>query len=140
MNLLMKILGWLKVNYVQFIIYLTIFIFAIFKIATYYSDKSLVLRDFKLTEGKITGYKVFGVGPNRYLTYEYEVNSKSYKREINEPKRKYDECFKDPTLCENKRFIVIYSTKSPEKSLIDLTREIQGTKNPELPKSLKNFQ
>lgn len=133
-------LKWLKVNYIQFFIYLAIFIFALLKIFDHYSEKSLVLKDFLITEGKIVEYKMFGVGPNRYLIYEYIVNGKTYAREINGPNKRYDECFENPSLYENRRFFVIYSKHSPDKSLIDITREIQGITNPELPKNMRNFQ
>jgi hypothetical protein len=135
-----KLLKRLKLNYIQFFIYLAILIFAMVKISSYYSDKSVVLKDFMITEGKIIEYKVFGVGPNRYLTYEYIVDDRVYTREINGPNKRYDECSENHSLCENKKFIVIYSKNAPDKSLIDVTREIQEIRNPELPKTMRNFQ
>jgi hypothetical protein len=138
-----KFLDWLKkynLNLIQFLIYLVIFIFAGFKIANYFSDKSYVTRDFLITEGKLLEYSEFGIGPNRYLTYSYIVNGKTFKREINGPIKNYDECAENISLCEKKRFFVIYSKKRPEKSLIDVTFEIQGIKDPLFPNDLSNFQ
>jgi hypothetical protein len=138
-----RFLTWLKsskLNILQLIIYCAIFIFAGFKIANYYSDKLYVKNDFLITKGKIVEYDEFGVGPNRYLTYSYNVDGKEFKRKINGPNASFDECRELNSKCEHKRFFVIYSPKHPERSLIDLTLEIQDFEKPEFPSTLIRFQ
>ena len=135
-----KIKDWIKKNSLQFLIYLAIFSFAAYKIIENIADKNEVRNNYQVTVGEIVEYKVFGVGPNRYLTYEYIVNGKKYKREINGPNRIFDECADGIAFCSDKSFLVVYSRINPSKSMINLTREIQDTEDIELPKSLKSFQ
>jgi hypothetical protein len=135
--------SWLKksrINIFQFIIYLAIFIFAGYKIVNYYSDKLYIKNDFLITKGKIVKCDEFGVGPNKYLTYSYIVEGKEFKREINGPNVTFDDCKEQNSKCEHKRFFVIYSPKHPERSLIDLTLEIQEVEDPKFPSTLLKLQ
>ncbi len=134
---------WLKRNKLTpftFGVYLVIFLISAFFIGNSLIDKKSVKNDYKVTIGWIVEVKDFGIGPNRYLTYSYTVNGKLYTREIDGPNGDFSECKDDISLCKNKRFLVIYSPGNPKRSLIDLTREIQNIKNPELPEKLTMFQ
>ena len=72
------------------------------------------------------------------VIYSYEVLGEIYSREVNvtvgfKKCENFDEC-------KDKRYWVIYSPDSPEKSLINLEIEIQGVENPEFPESLDGFK
>jgi hypothetical protein len=138
-----RFLSWLKKSKLkipQFLLYLVIFGFASYKIVEYYSDKAIVKNNYKLTIGKIVEYDEIGIEPKSFLTYSYTANGKLYKREICCPNKVYDGCAENIALCDKKRFVVLYSKSHPEKSLIDLTLEIQEVKNPKFPNSLSKFQ
>lgn len=138
-----RFLGWLRksnLNILQFLLYLVIFGFAGYKIVDYYSDKAVVKNNYNLTIGKIIEYNEIGIEPKRFITYSYTVNGKLYKREICCPKKTYDECGENISLCDKKRFVVLYSKAHPEKSLIDLTLDIKEIKDPIFPSTLNKFQ
>jgi hypothetical protein len=138
-----RFLTWLKklkLNVFEFIIYLALLIFIGYKFVDFYYDKYYVKHDYQITIGKIIEYEEFGIGPNRYLTYSYIVNGSEIRREIDSPRVIFKECLEPSKKCDEKRFFVIYSRKHPERSLIDLTFEIQGIVNPNFPSSLLNFQ
>ncbi|RPH27707.1 MAG: hypothetical protein EHM93_19150 [Bacteroidales bacterium] len=105
-----------------------------------YNDKKIVLRNYKTSRGKIINYYRIGVEGVAYLEYEYFVPNKKYRREICPISNKYDFCDRNIERCKNKEFWVIYSRKYPSKSLINLTKEIQGLDNAEFPKTLDNFE
>jgi hypothetical protein len=138
-----RFLTWLKklkLNVFEFIIYLALLIFIGYKFVDFYYDKYYVKHNYQITIGKIIEYEEFGIGPNRYLTYSYIVNGSEIRREIDSPRVIFKECLEPGKKCDEKRFFVIYSRKHPERSLIDLTFEIQGIVNPNFPSSLLNFQ
>ena len=125
---------------VTFLIYLIIFSIALVEIINYYTDKIAVSNDYLVTKGWIIEYKEFGIGPNIYVTYEYKVENKNFKREIDGPNKRYDKCKENILLFKKKRFKVIYSKRDPSKSLIDLTVEVQDSGKVTIPKTLKNFE
>jgi hypothetical protein len=138
-----RFIDWLKksnLNLFQFVFYSVLFIFAGYKIANYYSEKGYVKKNYFITEGKIVKYDEIGIEPKRYLTYSYFVDGKLFKREIYGPNKIYYECLDEISLCDKKRFFVIYSKKHPERSLIDLTVEIQDIDNRKFPNNLSKFQ
>ena len=106
----------------------------------YYIDKGFVIEDYSATKGWIIEYDEFGIGPNIYVTYEYEVCNEMYQRKINGPNKTFHECKDDIALCKDKRFIVIYSKEDPSISLIDFTNELGGNEKITKPESLNNFQ
>lgn len=131
---------WSTEKIIRYMIFTAIFCVALFKIISNSIDTIDVKNDYLITTGKIVEYKVFGVGPNRYLTYSYQVNGRNYTRKINGPNRTYDECAENLSLCSEKKFVVIYSKQKPSKSLIDVTREISSTQEIAKPLDLKSFQ
>ena len=135
-----KIIKWIKKNLVSSLILLSVFIVIAYKTFEITMDRLVVLKEYSVTTGKIIDYNIFGDGPSIHLTYEYLVNGKTYTRLINGPKKHYDECENNLMACSVKRFLVIYSINYPNKSLINLTREVQDIENLVPPKSLRGFQ
>ena len=116
------------------------FILFVFLTIEKIDNRKQVANRYDKTIGTIVKYDIFGDGPNRHVIYEYTVNDKIYTRLINGPKKLYDECDEDISLCSQKKFLVLYSRKYPSKSLIDLTKEIDDINEVQIPNSLRNFQ
>jgi hypothetical protein len=135
-----KTIQWLKDNIIATIILSSIFLLISYKTFEKIMDKKEVKKEYNVTVGRIIKYKVYGDGPNTTLTYEYIVNEKTYTRLINGPKVFFDGCEDDISLCSNKLFLVSYSKKYPNKSLINLHLEVQENDSIKKPKSLWGFQ
>lgn len=103
--------------------------------------KNYILSDYKKTQGKLinftyddsweTGY--------RHVRYEYFFNNKRFIGGVYLSTHQLDYCKDNLSLCYGKRFWVIHSSSFPSLSLIDLSKEIR-VKNPDFPKTLKNFE
>jgi len=100
-------------------------------------DRVLIKNNYSITKGRFVDYDKVGDTSTPYITYSYEVEGKLYKRQVYGD-RKYEYCYRND--CSNLLFWVIYSPANPEKSLIDLTTEIQGLENPPFPETLENFE
>jgi hypothetical protein len=112
----------------------------IYKNIDYGQSKKAILADYEKTYGKIIGYSEIGTHRSTYHEYEYIVDGFTYTRRFNSG-YKMSECHHELTQkCLSKRFWVIYLKEDPSISLIDLSNDIQGIKNPEFPKSLANFK
>ena len=84
------------------------------------------------TEGALVTYgESSSVEGARYadIEYSYTVEGKRYSRKVDIPL----ELFRCETLasCAKKRFWVVYSTRDPQKSLINLQLEVRNTELPE---------
>ncbi|MBE9467613.1 MAG: hypothetical protein IMY72_04735 [Bacteroidetes bacterium] len=102
-------------------------------------EKKEVLFKNKTTIGWLFEYDDGGADFSaKSVIYSYEVLGKIFSREVNVTvgfkKCENFEEFKD------KRYWIIYSPDSPEKSLINLEIEIQGIENPEFPETLDDFK
>lgn len=106
-----------------------------------YRDKTKqdILQHYDITKGQIVDYYIISVDITHYLEYKYNVDDIEYLRKIN-PVTHFDQCENNLNLCEDKLFWVIYDPDAPEKSLIDLTVEIQDIENPPFPETLDNFE
>ncbi len=102
--------------------------------------KNNIVKDYYFTRGKILDYFIIGVESSRTLKYEYYLKDKKYIRKMTPTTSKYDYCDDNFEKCKGKEFWVICSKKNPSKSLIDLSTEIQGIENPELPENTNNFE
>lgn len=121
-----KIIQWLKNNFVSALIVLSVFLIIAYKTFEKTMDRIEVRKEYNVTTGKIIDYNVLQDGPSIHLTYEYTVNGRTFTRLINGPKKHFNECEDNIEHCSDKRFLVIYSKNYPNKSLINLTKEIQG--------------
>ncbi|MCG8581568.1 MAG: hypothetical protein MI866_16705 [Bacteroidales bacterium] len=104
-------------------------------------DEKLVEQQIKMnysvTKGSFVSYNESGGDRNAYVRYSITINDSVYFRKVM-PKKYFGKCQEKD--CTGKRFWVIFLPSAPEKSLIDLTTEIQGEENPPFPSSLDNFQ
>ncbi len=98
-----------------------------------------IKKNFQSTIGNFSFYYEQADGGRSKLNYYYYVNNKKYSRTI-QCGNKFSYCKSQLLECKSKRFWVIYSTNKPNRSLIDLTHEIQGIENPPFPKTLDNFK
>jgi hypothetical protein len=109
----------------------------------YWVNVSEVTEDFDFVTGKIVHYHDRAgsdAGPYISIKYEYEVAGKVYIRHVYSH-RKFPECEVDINgPCGRRRFMVAYSKKNPESSLINLDLEIQNIEDQPLPKKLDGFK
>lgn len=102
--------------------------------------KGYVKSHYSITTGRIVKYKSVGIYESIYLTYLYQIDNRIYYREINTDVD-FPICINiDNEECKRKLFWVIYSPEHPQKSLINLSVEIQNISNPIFPKSLEHFE
>jgi len=130
-------------NYIKIsIVLIFVSIFVIVSIVRY-KNKIEVLNDYNFTLGKIIKYTISGEMNSKYLTYDYEVNGVTYQRYISAKTKKYDYCEDNIELCNEIRFVVIYSKNDYSKSLIDLSVEYENHVTVDqipYPISLDNFE
>jgi hypothetical protein len=128
------------INYVIIVVLCILGVWYLWSEQTKYrANKKLIFEEYNTTKGWILDYDIIGDIRTKYLTYGYKVDSVYYERRV-VCAQNYNECVEYTWLCDHIRFWVIYSTKDPSKSLIDLTLEIQDLKNPEFPEKLNNFK
>ncbi len=106
----------------------------------YYQGKNEILKKHLSTTGRIIYYSTIGEANSPSLEYEYFVDGVKFTRHMRPSISKLDSCEKDINLCNKVFFTVIFSPENPEKSLIDLTKQMPYTKNPKPPKELKYFE
>jgi hypothetical protein len=126
-----------KILQVSFIVIFMI-LFVVHWINNLKEEKKVLLKN-KTTVGWLKEYDDGGADFSaKSVTYSYEVLGKIFSREVNVTVG-FKNC-EDFDKCKDKRFWVIYSPDSPEKSLINLEIEIQGIENPEFPETLDGFK
>ena len=103
------------------------------------SARDEVLADHSYTFGWLVNYRSIGDGRHANLTYHYRVRGRTYERTIR-PDVDFSYCLKHFSPCANRRFVVIYSNKHPEESLIALRDEIVGSGKIDSRKGLDNFE
>lgn len=101
--------------------------------------KKMVLNNYKTTIAYVEDVGVVGIESNVFLTYSYIVNNVKYERTIQAPYEFEDCCEPKTNKCCTAKYWVIYSINKPDKSLINLTIDLQGIKNPIFPESLDYF-
>lgn len=116
--------------------------FIVFIIKTFgiLDNRNQVIAEYNKTVGVIKEYNIFGDGPSIHIKYEYNVSGKTYSRLVNGNITNNNSLSEGIDDYVGKKFLVIYSRKHPEKSLIDLSREIDKIQDIDIPKSLHNFQ
>jgi len=125
---------------VKAILIICVILYIIWKFYEYDNDKKTVLKNFEITTGRIVSYSIKGEYHNRTLTYIYKADNENYTRTMT-PNVEFDSCYAENVFkCTNLKFIVIYSKNFPEKSLIDLSRQVQDMGILILPKTIKNFK
>jgi len=101
-------------------------------------SKNEIKNNYNVTVGYFLSYYELADSGTPIVEYYYFVNNKKYKGSVYTT-TKYKDC-KNSIRCEGKRFWVIYSPENPKKSLVDLSQEIQGMKDPPFPKTLDSFE
>jgi len=79
-----------------------------------------------------------GDGSSRFVEVSYNVDGKIYYRTTSSDYY-FDLCMQNKS-CSNKKFWVMYLVKDPEKSLVDISKEIQNVENPQIPINFENFK
>ncbi len=98
-----------------------------------------VRKDYKITKGFVKSVNDIGVESKSFLSYYYFVESRRYERTIR-VSREFENCCDDKNnKCCTSIFWVIYSTKKHDRSLINISLDLQDIENPEFPESIANF-
>lgn len=126
----------IKIQYIFLYILVAIILYNLYN---GYKERVLVQNNYAFTYGKIVYCSVGGDASSVRMIYEYKVDNVFYNKTILRLKSKYEICCKDIRYCSDKRFWVAYSMKKPNKSMINLFKEIQNEKEPKPPVNLDNF-
>lgn len=106
----------------------------------YCLQSSEIIKNYKITTGKISSINEMGPGGGIHMEYVYYVKSVKYKNSIYVPYEFEDCCRPESNECCSSVFWVIYSPDNPKNSMIDVTIDIQDEVNPTFPESLENFK
>ena len=94
-----------------------------------------------ITQGWITSYRntrFTDLLSKRKITYAYQVDEELFSRQVGS-QLSFPECKPLGAACTNKRFWVIYAKDHPDRSLINLTVDIQKQSDPTFPEALDDF-
>lgn len=103
-------------------------------------EREYVLKSYDKTIGEIKEVNSIGVERKTFLTYTYTVGYRKYERTVKVSSELQGCCDLQTNPCCLARYWVIYSKDKPEKSLINLSMDLQSESNPTFPKSLEYFR
>jgi hypothetical protein len=94
------------------------------------------IHEFTIGQYKRVG--MVGTGSDLYIEIRYEVDGKIHDKTVSSDYY-YTLCNQNKS-CKNKQFWVMYLVKDPAKSLVDISKEIQNIKDPQIPMNFENFR